>query len=158
MSFSLHSASEFRSIQFYNPIWRTIMRSRKLSIYGMLRTKSSKSTNTSTSSPPFSPLSNRARCILRDEPRDAISVRRIRLQEVEPVLSSSCASDSYGKNKITDGARSICSLNFFLFALGGIAVTGRSKLSLSTSRSRNKDCEKSKTVRKVLLRHGTAPD
>jgi len=33
------------TIQFHNPIWRTIVGSRKLSIYDTLRTKSSGSTN-----------------------------------------------------------------------------------------------------------------
>lgn len=66
------------TIQFHNPIWRTIAGSRKLSIYDTLRTKSSESTNRAfPSSFSFPPTMRDVSCGMSG---NAISVRRIRLR------------------------------------------------------------------------------
>lgn len=58
------------TIQFHNPIWRTIAGSRKLSIYDTLRTKSPQNPLTARVFSPACPphfLPTRARCILCDK-------------------------------------------------------------------------------------------
>jgi len=93
------SLPESRTIQFHNPIWLAIAGSRKLSIYGTLRTKSLESTNSRAS--PRHPLRFRypptvlwmSVLSLLEERRNGMRFLRSGMRE-QPALGFSHAGDA----------------------------------------------------------------